>query len=51
MHVILADNRRSIEWPNINRDGPTVIQRVALTEFSVPKATTFNLLGETVRTL
>lgn len=47
LHVVLADNRGTIQWANLQRDGPTVIQRVALTEFAVPKAATFNLLGET----
>lgn len=47
LHVVLADNRGTIQWADLQRDGPTVIQRVALTEFAVPKAATFNLLGET----
>ncbi|KAG4072039.1 hypothetical protein HA402_015538 [Bradysia odoriphaga] len=46
LHVILASDNGQFEWKHLQRDGPTVIQRVLLTEYAVPKAATFNLLGE-----
>lgn len=49
LHVILASDNGRLEWKNLQRDGPTVIQRVALTDYMIPKAATFNLLGDAVR--
>lgn len=46
LHVILADDNGQLDWKHLQRDGPTVIQRVALTDYIVPKAATFNLLGD-----
>lgn len=48
LHVIVASDNGPLEWKQLQRDGPTVIQRVLLTEYIVPKAATFNLLGESV---
>lgn len=48
LHVILASDNGPVEWKHLQRDGPTVIQRVLLTEYVIPKAATFNLLGESV---
>lgn len=48
MHVILASDNGPLEWKQLQRDGPTVIQRVLLTEYVIPKAATFNLLGDSV---
>lgn len=47
MYVVLAkDDGKPVEWKEFQRDGPTVIQRVPITEYLVPKEATFNLLGE-----
>lgn len=46
LHVILALDDGIVEWSQLQRDGPTIIQRIQLTEFVVPKAATFNLLGD-----
>lgn len=46
LHVILADNDGPLDWRRLQRDGPTVIQRIALTDYMVPKAKAFNLLGD-----
>lgn len=51
LHVILANDDGTLEWKQLQRDGPTVIQRVLLTEYVVPQAATFNLLGESVSPL
>lgn len=45
LHVVLASDAGVVEWNNLQRDGLTVVQRVALTDYAVPKAATFNLLG------
>lgn len=44
MYVVFALDDGSLEWNEFQRDGPTVIQRVPLTEYMVPKEATFNLL-------
>lgn len=50
LHVVLAvDDGKPLDFKHLQRDGPTVIQRVALTEYVVPKAATFNLLDDNVR--
>ncbi|XP_055607225.1 lipid scramblase CLPTM1L isoform X2 [Uranotaenia lowii] len=46
MHVVLAANNDNLEWNSIKRDGPTVIQKLLLTEYELPRASTFRLLGE-----
>lgn len=47
VHAVLAfDDGKEVDWRQLQRDGPTVIQRIPLTEFLVPQAATFNLLGE-----
>lgn len=48
LHVVLADTNGLVEWKRLQRDGPTVIQRIALTDYMVPKAKAFNLLGDDV---
>lgn len=48
VHAVLAyDDGKIVDWKQLQRDGPTVIQRIPLTEFLVPQAATFNLLGDT----
>lgn len=46
LHVILADDDGPLDWRRLQRDGPTVIQRIPLTDYMVPKAKAFNLLGD-----
>lgn len=47
MHAVLAlDDGKDVDWRHLQRDGPTVIHRMQLTEHMVPQAATFNLLGE-----
>lgn len=48
LHVILASDNGPLDWKHLQRDGPTVIQRISLTDYMVPKAATFNLLGDDV---
>ena len=51
MYAVIALDDGSLEWKEFQRDGPTVIQRIALTEYAVPKDALFNLLNdETVET-
>lgn len=44
MYVVFALDDGSLEWQQFQRDGPTVIQRVPLTEYMLPREATFNLL-------
>jgi hypothetical protein len=37
MYVVLALDDGSLDWKEFQRDGPTVIQRISLTEYAVPK--------------
>lgn len=47
MHAVLAvDDGKNVEWKQLQRDGPTVLQRISLSEYMVPQAAAFNLLGE-----
>lgn len=47
LYVVLAlDDDSSLDWKDFQRDGPTVIQRISLTQYLVPKEATFNLLNE-----
>lgn len=43
---MLAVDDGSLDWKEFQRDGPTVIQRVPLTQYIVPREATFNLLNE-----
>lgn len=44
MYAVLAVDDASLDWKDFQRDGPTVIQRIALTSYEIPKDATFNLL-------
>lgn len=46
LHVILASEDSNFEWQSLKNNGATVHQKIRLTEYELPKATTFNLLGE-----
>uniref|UniRef100_A0A1Q3G2Q6 Lipid scramblase CLPTM1L n=1 Tax=Culex tarsalis TaxID=7177 RepID=A0A1Q3G2Q6_CULTA len=46
LHVILATDDANFEWRSLKNNGATVHQKIRITEYDVPKATTFNLLGE-----
>lgn len=46
LYVVLALDDEALDWKDFQRDGPTVIQRVSLTQYIVPKEATFNLLNE-----
>ncbi|KAH8306888.1 hypothetical protein KR018_011695, partial [Drosophila ironensis] len=46
LHVVLALEGEPLEWRQLRRDGPTVVHTVRLTEFVVPRAAAFNLLGD-----
>lgn len=46
LYVVLAVDDGSLEWKEFQRDGPTVINRVSLTQYVVPREATFNLLNE-----
>uniref|UniRef100_A0A8D8JSY5 Lipid scramblase CLPTM1L n=2 Tax=Culex pipiens TaxID=7175 RepID=A0A8D8JSY5_CULPI len=46
LHVILTTDDTHFEWRLLNKNGPTVHTKIRLTEYDLPKATTFNLLGE-----
>lgn len=43
--VLALDDGKDIDYKTLHRDGPTVIQRIKLTEYMIPRAATFNLLG------
>lgn len=45
LHIVLVNDHGLFEWRHLKREGITVVQRIALTEYMVPKAATFNLLG------
>ncbi|XP_063697364.1 lipid scramblase CLPTM1L [Culicoides brevitarsis] len=46
LHAVLAaDDGKAVDWRELKRDGPTVLQRIALTNYMIPKAATFNLLS------
>lgn len=46
LYAVIAVDDESIDWKDFQRDGPTVIQRVSLTQYVVPKEATFNLLND-----
>lgn len=43
---MLAVDDESLDWKDFQRDGPTVINRVPLTQYLVPRAATFHLLND-----
>ncbi|KAI8033897.1 lipid scramblase CLPTM1L [Drosophila gunungcola] len=45
-HVVLALEGEPLEWRSLRRDGPTVVHTLSLTDYMVPRAEAFNLLGE-----
>uniref|UniRef100_A0A336M480 Lipid scramblase CLPTM1L n=1 Tax=Culicoides sonorensis TaxID=179676 RepID=A0A336M480_CULSO len=48
LHAVLAlDDGKDLDWRQLKRDGPTVLQRIALTTYMIPRAATFNLLSDT----
>ena len=46
LYVVLAIDDEALDWKDFQRDGPTVIQRISLTQYAIPKAATFNLLND-----
>lgn len=44
--ILALDDKALLDWKDFQRDGPTVIQRISLTQFVVPKEAAFNLLNE-----
>lgn len=47
LHVVVAQaGGDKLTWSTLKRDGPTVVQRIALSDHALPKATLFNLVGE-----
>lgn len=47
MQVVVAlDSEKDLEWRTLKRDGPTVVNTFALTEYVVPRPKAFNLLGD-----
>lgn len=45
LHIVLVNDHGPFEWRHLKREGITVVQRIALTEYTMPRAATFNLLG------
>lgn len=47
LHLVLVnDIGVEFEWRNLKREGMTVVQRVPLTEYAIPRPATFNLLND-----
>lgn len=47
LHLVLVnDIGVEFEWRNLKREGLTVLQRIPLTEYTIPRPATFNLLNE-----
>lgn len=47
LHLVLVnDIGVEFEWRNLKREGLTVMQRIPLTEYMIPRPATFNLLNE-----
>lgn len=46
LHVVLALDGKSVDWKSLQRDGPTVIQRIKVTDYMIPRSLTFSLLGD-----
>lgn len=50
LHVVVAQGGGpELTWTTLKRDGPTIVQRIGLSDYTIPKATLFNLIGEEVR--
>lgn len=45
LHLVLVNDHGPFEWRHLKREGLTIMQRVSLTDYIIPKAATFNLLG------
>ncbi|XP_017012948.2 lipid scramblase CLPTM1L [Drosophila takahashii] len=45
-HVVVALEGEPLEWRSLRRDGPTVVHTMSLTDYMVPRAEAFNLLGD-----
>ena len=45
LYAVLAQDDGTLEWREFQRDGPTVIQRMQLTDYLIPRPKAFNLLG------
>lgn len=49
LHIIVAQaGGPELTWTTMKRDGPTVVQRISLTDYALPKDTLFNLIGDAV---
>lgn len=46
LYAVVALDDGSLDWKDFNRDGPTVIQRIPLTTYQIPKDQLFNLLKD-----
>ncbi|EDX17791.1 GD17104 [Drosophila simulans] len=46
LHVVLALEGEPLEWRSLRRDGPTVVHTMSLTDYMVPRAEAFQLLGD-----
>ncbi|XP_031627427.1 cleft lip and palate transmembrane protein 1-like protein [Contarinia nasturtii] len=47
LHLVLVnDIGVQFEWRHLKREGLTILQRIALTEYMIPRPATFNLLNE-----
>lgn len=46
LHLVVINDHGPFEWQHLKREGLTVVQRIALTEYIQPKPATFNLLDE-----
>lgn len=47
LHLVLVnDIGVEFEWRHLKREGLTILQRIPLTEYMVPRPATFNLLNE-----
>lgn len=45
LHAVLGSDNEVIEWKSLKKDGPLVVQKFRLTEYAIPRAAAFNLLG------
>lgn len=47
LHLVLVnDIGVEFEWRHLKREGLTIVQRIPLTEYMMPRPATFNLLNE-----
>lgn len=44
LYVVMAKDDGALDWKDFQRDGPTVIQRIPLTDYMIPKDILYNLL-------